>query len=130
MDIAKIAGVAIIGMLLSVMLRSKNPAAAALVALGSALVMTAMTLGGFESIFSGFSELIEAGGIEPQYYKSVIKVIGVAYFTDIISGLCRDAGEGAVAAKLEIAGRVTVLMLTLPVVTRLMEVIIDALSLI
>ena len=96
MDIAKIAGVAIIGMLLSVMLRSKNPAAAALIALGSALVMTAMTLGGFESIFSGFSELIEAGGIEPQYYKSVIKVIGVAYFTDIISGLCRDAGEGAV----------------------------------
>lgn len=130
MDIAKIAGIAIVGMLLSVTLRGKSPAAATLIALGATLVMTAMTLSGFEAIFNGFSELIEAGGIEPLYYKSLIKVIGVAYFTDIISGICRDAGEGAVAAKLEIAGRVMILTLTMPVVVRLIEVIINALSLI
>lgn len=130
MDIAKIAAIAIVGTLLSVLLRGKNPVGAALVALATAGVMAMYTIGGIGAVFDGFGELIRTGGIEPDYYKSVIKVIGVAYFTEISAALCRDAGEGAIAVKLELAGRVAVLVLTLPIVARLMEVIIDALALI
>ncbi len=129
MDIAKIAAIAVAGTLMAVLLRGKNPAGAALVGLACTAVMTACMIDSVKTVFDGFGELIEAGGIEPDYYKSVIKVIGVAYFTEIVSGLCRDAGEGAIAVKLEIAGRVCVLVLTMPIVARLMQVIIEALSL-
>lgn len=129
MDIAKIAAVALAGTLMAVLLRTKNPAGAAIVALAAAAVMAAYMLDGFKTVFEGFSALIEAGGIEPDCYKSIIKVIGVAYFTEITAGLCRDAGESAIAAKLEIAGRLGVLALTVPIVAQLMTVIINALAL-
>lgn len=129
MDIAKIAAIALSGTLLAVILRQKSPALAALVALAATAVMAGMLLDSFRVIFDGFSALIESGGIAPEYYKSIIKVIGVAYFTEITAGLCRDAGESAIAAKLEIAGRLGVMALTVPIVARLMTVIINALSL-
>lgn len=129
MDIAKIAAIALSGTLLAVILRQKSPALAALVALAATAVMAGMLLDSFRVIFDGFSALIESGGIDPEYYKSIIKVIGVAYFTEITAGLCRDAGESAIAAKLEIAGRLGVMALTVPIVARLMTVIINALSL-
>lgn len=130
MDIAKIAAVAVTGTLLATLLRSKNPMFAALIALGCAVVMAVSTLSSLGEIFTGFQTLFESGGIDPTYYKNVIKVIGVAYFTEITSSLCRDAGESAIAAKLDMAGRILVLVLTMPAVTQLMSVIIEALSLI
>ncbi len=130
MDIAKIAAIAITATLLILLLRGKNPVFAALTALLATALMATYTISGFGEIFTSFNTLFETGGIEPFYYKSVIKVIGIAYFTEIISALCRDAGESAIAKKLELAGRVAVLMLTMPAVTQLMRVIIEALSLI
>ncbi len=129
-DIIKIGAVAICSALLAALLRPKNPLFAALVALAASVIMTFFTLDGFESIFDDFTTLLESGSVDSRYYKSVIKVIAVAYFTEIISALCRDAGENGIAAKLELGGRVSVLILTMPAVTNLLEVIIEALALI
>ncbi len=81
-------------------------------------------------IFSDFISIFEDSGIPTDYYKSVIKVIGIAYFTEIVSALCRDAGENAIGTKLELAGKVAALSLTIPTITQLMTVIKEALSLI
>ncbi|MEE0944757.1 MAG: SpoIIIAC/SpoIIIAD family protein [Clostridia bacterium] len=130
MDITKIAAIAITSTLIIILLKGKKPIFAALVALAATAVMAIYTIDGLSEIFTSFERLFETGGIEPVYYKSVIKVIGIAYFTEITSALCRDAGETAIAQKLELAGRVAVLMFTMPAVTQLMTVIIEALNLI
>ena len=130
MNIAKIAAIAITATLIILLLKGKNPIFAALIALGATVIMATYTIDGLGEIFTGFERLFEAGGIEPIYYKSVIKVIGIAYFTEITSALCRDAGETAVAQKLDLAGRVAVLVFTMPAVAQLMNVIIEALNLI
>lgn len=129
-DIVKIGAIAICATLLVSLLRPKNPIFAALTALAAAVIMTFFTLDSFGSIFKSFTTLFESGGIDSEYYKSVIKVIAVAYFTEITSALCRDAGENGIAAKLELGGRVSVLILTMPAVTNLLQVIIEALALI
>lgn len=130
MEITKIAAIAITSTLLIILLKGKSPVFAALTALAATAVMAVYTIDGLGEIFSGFEKLFETGGIEPVYYKSVIKVIAIAYFTEITSALCRDAGETAVAQKLELAGRVAVLMFTMPAVSMLIAVIIEALNLI
>lgn len=130
MDITKIAAIAVISTLLIILLKGKNPLFAALVALAATAVMAAYTADGLSEIFTSFQKLFEAGGIEPVYCKSIMKVIGIAYFTEITSALCRDAGESAIAQKLELAGRVAVIIFTMPVVSQLLDVIIEALNLI
>lgn len=129
MDIAKLAAIAAAGTLMAILLRKDNPAAAMLVGLACCAVMTAYIIGGIKTVFDGFCEIVETGGVEPYYYKSVIKVIAVAYFTQITASLCRDAGESAVAAKLELGGKIIVLIITLPIVAKLLQVICEALTL-
>ncbi|MBS7298458.1 MAG: hypothetical protein KIG65_05190 [Eubacteriales bacterium] len=130
MDIPKIAAIAITSTFLVILVKGRSPVFAAIIALAATSVMAWFTISGLSTLFTSFYTLFETGNIEPEYYKSVIKVIGIAYFTEITSALCRDAGESAIAQKLELAGRVSVLILTVPAVSQLMSVIIEALSLI
>lgn len=130
MEIAKLASIAITATLLIVVLKDKNPVFALLTALAATVIMAGYTVLGLGEIFSDFERLFEVGGIDASYGKIIIKVIAVAYFTEITSALCRDAGETAIAQKLDLAGRVAVLILTVPAVSQLMTVIIEALNLI
>ncbi len=91
--------------------------------------MALFLLPDLNGIFNDFASIFDDSGIPKEYYKSVIKVIGIAYFTEIISALCRDAGESAIGAKLELAGKVAALSLTIPALGQLMSVIKEALSL-
>lgn len=130
MEIAKLASVAITATLLIVVLKDKNPVFALLTALAATVIMAGYTVSELGEIFADFERLFEVGGIDASYGKIIIKVIAVAYFTEITSALCRDAGETAIAQKLDLAGRVAVLILTVPAVSQLMTVIIEALNLI
>lgn len=130
MEITKLAAIAITATLLVIVLKNKNPVFAAVTALAATVIMAGYTISALGDIFKDFTDLFEVGGIDTAYGKSIIKVIGIAYFTEIVSALCRDAGETAIAQKLDLAGRVAVLMLTVPAVSQLMTVIIEALNLI
>jgi len=51
----------------------------------------------------------------------ILKVIGIAYIAEFGAQVCRDAGEGAVAAKVELAGKALVLLLALPIVYAILD---------
>lgn len=130
MEITKITAIAICGVLFSVLLKERNQTSGVCVALATTLIIAGYIIVELRSVASSFSKLLEYGKISAENYKSLIKVIGVAYFTEIGSGICKDAGESAIAAKVDIAGRICILTFTLPVISQLMDVIISALSLI
>ena len=78
---------------------------------------------------SGFlREVLGRYQIDTAYLAVMLKVIGVAYLAQFASDLCRDAGEGAVAGKVELAGRVLILALCLPVFAAILELIGSILS--
>lgn len=129
-DIVKIGAIAVCSALLISLLRPNSPVFAGLTALAAAVLMTFFALDSLSNIFDSFSALFETGGINYDYCKSILKVIAVAYFTEITSALCRDAGESGIASKLELCGKVSVLVMTLPTVTELLRVITEALALI
>ena len=58
----------------------------------------------------------------------MLKVIGTAYLAQFAADLCRDAGESAVAGKVELAGRVLILALCLPVLMSILEMVGSILS--
>ena len=49
----------------------------------------------------------------------MIRAVGVAIVAEFGAQLCRDAGEGALAGRVELAGRATMLTLALPLLTDL-----------
>ena len=53
----------------------------------------------------------------------VLKVIGIAYLTQFGAQLCADAGEGTVAAKIELAGKILMMTAAAPVLIGLLELV-------
>jgi stage III sporulation protein AD len=59
-----------------------------------------------------------------QYIALAVKVLGVAYLTELGASVCLDAGESAIAAKIDLAGRVMILVVAAPVLLDLVNIVI------
>ena len=61
----------------------------------------------------------------PNYFSSrfILKALGIAYITEFTSELCLDAGEKSIAGKVELAGKIVIFFLALPVFTSLLELL-------
>ena len=125
MDIFKIIGVGLIGGILSMTVKQYKKEYALLVALATVTVILFFTL---DTAISQISLITEKSGVDTRYFTAVMKVVGVAYITQFGAEILRDGGEGAIALKVELAGKVFILGLTLPIVTEFLEVCVNALS--
>ena len=61
--------------------------------------------------------------IESGYFVILIKIIGISYITDFCSDICKDAGYSTVAGQIAMAGKLTVLGISMPIITTLLELI-------
>lgn len=72
-------------------------------------------------------ELMEKIGaslpIEAGYLEILIKIIGITYITEFSADLCKDAGYSALASQIAIAGKLSVLGISMPVITALLEMV-------
>ena len=87
-----------------------------------------MTLDTLTAALGAVKMLTERAGVDVRYISAVVKVLGIAYITQFGAEILRDGGENAIAVKVEMAGKVFILGLTLPIVQEFLEVCVNALS--
>lgn len=58
------------------------------------------------------------------YVETILKIIGIAYIVEFASQITKDAGQGAIASKIEMAGKIIILAMAVPIVTTLIEMIL------
>lgn len=127
MDIFQIACIAIVTTVLVLLLQSR-PELAMMVGLAGGVLILLQVLPYIANIVQAIEEVAQLAGIEMQYIGIVLKATGIAVLITVCSAVCKDAGQTAIAAKLEIAGRVVILMLSLPVLSQLFRVILTAMQ--
>ncbi len=128
MDIFKVIGIGLTGGILAVILKQYKNEYALLLGLATAALILFMTLDTVESAIGQIRLITERSGVDMRYFTAVMKVVGVAYITQFGAQLLRDGGENAIAMKVELAGKVFILGLTMPIITDFLEVCINALS--
>lgn len=78
-------------------------------------------------VLAVFANLAEQSGLGREYMAVLLKILAASYVAEFGAALCRDAGEGAFAAKVELAGRVCVAVLALPVVVDMLTLVLEIL---
>jgi stage III sporulation protein AD len=68
--------------------------------------------------------LASSANINLFYLTTILKIIGIAYIAEFGSQICKDAGEGSIAAKIEFAAKVLVMVLALPIIVAVLESIL------
>lgn len=113
---------AVIAAFLAVVLRRHAPEQALAVGLiAGALLMTA-SLSGSLPLFRELESLLAASGMSGEYVTVLFKALGVCLLTQLASDACRDAGEQGLSAKAELAGKLALLTLALPLFRKLGDI--------
>lgn len=116
-------GVALVTAVLLTILRVQKPEMAVLLSTAVGIILFLMLLDKLGLVVREFHGLTTKAGVEPTYLKTVFKVVGIAYLTGFGGQICRDAGEGTLALKVEMAGKVAILILTIPVMTAILQML-------
>jgi len=64
-------------------------------------------------------------GINLTYLQTLLRIVGLAYLAEFGAQVCRDAGEGNIAARIEFAAKVIILVLAVPIIVAVMESILS-----
>ncbi|MGI5928095.1 SpoIIIAC/SpoIIIAD family protein [Pseudoflavonifractor sp.] len=122
-DILKIAAVAISASLCAVVVKKQVRELGLVLALTAGAVILAAALEALQSVRELLDELAQTAGLEPAVLAPVVKTVGVAIITRVTVEVCKDAGEGGIAAFVEIAGSAAALYLALPLVRAVLSAI-------
>ena len=121
MAIFAVIGLAMVAAVICLLLRQYRPEYALLVSLGCGIVLFGWILSGLSPAFAALSSLMEKAAVSGKYVQAMIKTLGICYVTQLAADACRDAGQTAIAGKVELAGRVCIVLLSLPLFEDLVE---------
>lgn len=128
MNIMQITVLGITAALLVLIIKQQRPDIAMMISLAAGAVLFILLLGNIKIIISSVENLALKVKLDSIYISTVMKVIGIAYIAEFGSQICKDSGEGTIASKIELSGKVFIMVLALPIMTALMESILGILS--
>jgi len=128
MDITAVAGLGILGAVLCVIVRQYKPEMALGISSACGVLILIAVITMLKPSITAISELTSAAGLDSGYAAILMKALAVCYITQLSADCCRDAGETAIASKIELAGRAAVLAVSLPVFASLAELVTKLIS--
>ncbi|HHW17916.1 MAG TPA: stage III sporulation protein AD [Firmicutes bacterium] len=123
MEIFGIVAFGIVSSLILLLLRKERPEMALGLSLVSGLLVFFLVLPELTSVISVFSGIVRDSGLEPLYFGVILKVLAISYIADFGAAICRDAGEELMASRVEMAGKLLILISSIPVIQGVMELI-------
>lgn len=123
MEVFKVVGFAIVSTILIVMLNSEKKEIGLVLAIFSGVGILIFALSKITPIVEMLNTLIASSGINKEFLLIILKITGIAYLVEFGKNICMDAGQSAIATKLELAGKVIIVALSLPLITTLVNVL-------
>ncbi len=124
MEIVQVVGFALVAAVLLVLIRQQRPEMALVMSLAAASILLLFLADRIWEAVTLLQNLSQKAGIKDSYVQVLLRVMGIAYVAELGSQVCRDAGEGAMATKVELAGKVIILVLAIPLVTAVADAIL------
>ena len=125
MDILQIIGIALLGTIVTLILKQQTPEMAVQAALVTGVVIFLSIAASLGTAVDYIMDIANRFGVDTQYIATVVRIIGIAYICQFAAEVCRDAGENAIAVKVEFAGRVLILLYALPVIEALLRMVVS-----
>ena len=119
MDIFAIAGLAVTGAALAVLIKQYKKEYALMLGLCVGVLIFAYVILKALPVINFMHNLMQSSGVSSDYAKILMKSLGVCYLAQLASDSCRDAGETALASKVELAGKISVVLFALPMLQNL-----------
>ena len=122
MNVAGIVGTALIAAAFAALLRRGNAEYALVLRISAGVLIALEILQAMIPALQQITSLLGVAGISGEYSGILLRTLGVTFLTQFAADACKDAGEGALASKVELAGRVSILVLALPLFAKVASI--------
>lgn len=124
MQLLQIIGIGIVSTVIIIVLRAQKPEIALQASIVTGIVIFMLLASKLSAVVDLLQTFADRADIKPVYFTTVLKITGIAYITEFGAEVCKDAGEGSIASKIELAGKVTIVVLAVPIITSLLDLVI------
>jgi stage III sporulation protein AD len=121
MEIFQIVGLALIAAVLSVLIKGQRPDIAIQISIAAGIIIFLFMIVRISTVIVLLKDLANRVNIDIVYLGTVLKIIGIAYITTFGADVCRDAGEGSIASKIEFAGKILIMVLAVPILMAVLD---------
>ena len=124
MEVIKIVGVSIFSVIMIIILKNYRPEMALVLSIITGIGIMLYAISKMSSVINVLNDLVSKSGVNKEFLLIIIKVIGIANIVEFGKNVCIDAGQSSIATKLEMAGKVVIVVLTIPLVSSLVNVLV------
>lgn len=91
--------------------------------LASGVVIFFYGISKLETIVEAVKQVQAYIQINNVYISTLMKMVGITYIAEFSSGICKDAGYGALGGQIEMFGKLSVLAVSIPIFLALLEIV-------
>ena len=130
MEIFKIIGVAFVTAITAILLKSTKPELSFAVTVTCVIIILVFVADMLQNTVNIIAAIANLTGIENGLVKILLKIVGIGYLTEFSAGILNEFGSNAVADKVILGGKLTILILSIPIIEGVLKLVSGFLELI
>lgn len=119
----KVSLIAVTAVILCIMIKKYRSELSSLLSITAGIIIFFYSLACISSVLSFVRSLIELLPIDDFYIYELIKMLGVTYAAEFAENICKDAGYQAVACQIEIFAKLTIVIMSIPIINSLIAIV-------
>ncbi|MDF1507579.1 stage III sporulation protein AD [Robertmurraya sp. DFI.2.37] len=120
----QIVGIALVSTFLALIVKEQKPNFAFLLIVFVGCTIFLFLLDQIYAVIHMLEVIAVNAKVNIVYVETILKIIGIAYIAEFAAQITKDAGQGAIASKIELAGKILILAMAIPILSVLIETII------
>ncbi|MBP3952313.1 stage III sporulation protein AD [Bacillus suaedae] len=127
MDIIQIVGLGLIATFLALVVKEQKPLFAFMLTVFVGITIFLFLIDEITKIIQMLEGIAEQANMNMVYLQTILKIIGIAYIAEFGAQIAKDAGQASIASKIELAGKILILVMAIPILTAVIEMVLSLL---
>ncbi len=121
MEIIQIVGIALMAIFIIALLKQYRPEFTIHISLIAGILIFSLLVPKLSAIFELLNRFSEQLGVNIQFFGILMKITAIAYLAEFASSICHDAGETAIASKVELGAKIMMIAMSIPILGTVLE---------
>lgn len=127
LEIIKIIGVGLISLIIIMILKQYKPEFIIYASLIGGAIILLLVVDKLSGIITLLTNLSDKLSYNNKFLIILLKITGITFLTEFATSICKDSGETAIANKVDLAGKILIVSMSIPIISSLLETILKIL---
>ena len=127
MEIIQIIGVGFAGILIAGILKEYKPEFKIYVSIVVGIIIFFIASDKLAIFINLIMELSNKLKVSSNFINILLKITGISILTEFAVSICKDSGENAIASKIDLGGKIIILIFSIPIISALLETLLNLL---